>query len=167
MTEYRVDERPNRAPTHPGIVLKRSVLPEIGISIVKAASELGVSRQILHRILSAKAPITSEMAVRLGKFCGNGPELWLAMQQRYDLYHAQRKLEAEVANIPTHSSTEPRYRFEVFKDNIDEWRWRLVMDNGEVMHSSTGYASKQASIRSADQFIKAIGACNIRTRQEA
>jgi plasmid maintenance system antidote protein VapI len=41
------------------------------------------------------------MAVRLGKFCGNGPELWLRMQQAYDLWHARRALKAEIARIPT------------------------------------------------------------------
>jgi plasmid maintenance system antidote protein VapI len=41
------------------------------------------------------------MAVRLGKFCGYGPELWLRLQQAYDLWHAARALKAEVARIPT------------------------------------------------------------------
>ena len=35
-------------------------------------------------------PVSPEMAVRLGKFCGNGPELWPRMQQAYDLWHAER-----------------------------------------------------------------------------
>ena len=30
--------------------------------------------------------VTPEMAVRLGKFCGNGPGLWLRLQQTYDLF---------------------------------------------------------------------------------
>jgi len=41
------------------------------------------------------------MAVRLGKFCGNGPDLWLRMQQLFDLWHAERKLRGEVSRIPT------------------------------------------------------------------
>ena len=36
-----------------------------------------VARQLLHRILAEKAPVTPAMALRLGKFCGNGPDLWL------------------------------------------------------------------------------------------
>jgi antitoxin HigA-1 len=43
------------------------------MSVARAAKALGVSRQILHKILAEKAPVTPEMAVRLGKFCGNGP----------------------------------------------------------------------------------------------
>ena len=97
-------KRPVRAPTHPGAILREDVLPAIGRSVAKAAGDLGVTRQHLHRILAETAPISPEMAVRLGKFCGNGPELWLRMQQAYDLWHAQRALKAEVSKIPTAKS---------------------------------------------------------------
>ncbi len=40
--------------------------------------------------------------MRLGKFCGNGPGLWLSMQQSYDRWHAEAKLADEVAQIPEH-----------------------------------------------------------------
>ena len=41
------------------------------------------------------------MAVRLGKLCGNGPNLWLNLQQAFDLWHAERALAKAVAKIPT------------------------------------------------------------------
>ena len=44
------------------------------------------------------------MAVRLGKFCGNGPHLWLRLQQDYDLWHAARALKREIKRIPTHET---------------------------------------------------------------
>src|SRR5436305_10405092 len=93
--------RPARAPTHPGAILREDVLPAIGEAVAGAARKLGVTRQHLHRILAEKAPVSPEMAIRLGKFCGNGPELWLRMQQAYDLWHAERALKAEIAKIPT------------------------------------------------------------------
>lgn len=46
------------------------------------------------------------MALRLGKFCGNGPGLWLRMQQAYDLWDAERALKAEIAKIPTAKARE-------------------------------------------------------------
>jgi len=49
--------------------------------------------------------ITPEMAVRLGRFCGNGPELWLRMQQAYDLWHAERVLADRLERIPVHRTT--------------------------------------------------------------
>ena len=35
------------------------------------------------------------------RFCGNGPNLWLGMQQAYDLWHAERALRKEIVKIPT------------------------------------------------------------------
>lgn len=93
--------RPSRPPTHPGAVLREDVLPALRMSVTDVAAHLRVSRQTLHRILAEKASITPEMAVRLGKFCGNGPGLWLRMQQAHDLWHAERTLKDEVKAIPT------------------------------------------------------------------
>jgi addiction module HigA family antidote len=44
--------------------------------------------------------ISPEMAVRLGKFCGNGPGLWLRMRAAYDLWHAERRMKDELRRIP-------------------------------------------------------------------
>jgi addiction module HigA family antidote len=93
--------RPARPPTHPVAILREDILPAIGEGVASAANKLGVTRQHLHRVLAEKASVSPEMAIRLGKFCGNGPELWLRLQQAYDLWHAQRALKAEIARIPT------------------------------------------------------------------
>jgi antitoxin HigA-1 len=93
--------RPSREPTHPGVVLRETVLPALKMSVAEAAGHLGVTRQTLHRILSERTSVTPEMALRLGKFCGNGPGLWLRMQQVYDLWRASEKLRDEVKRIPT------------------------------------------------------------------
>ncbi len=99
MAECRVAHR-KRAPTHPGAILRENVLPHLKLSVSEAARQLRVSRQTLHRILVGTAAVTPAMAVRLGKFCGNGPGLWLRMQQAYDLWHAERRLRDEVERIP-------------------------------------------------------------------
>lgn len=101
MSEYRVTQRPQRAPTHPRAILRDDILAGLGVSVSEAARQLRVTRQTLHRILAGTAAITPDMAVRLGKFCGNGPALWLRMQQAYDLWHAERRLRREVERIPT------------------------------------------------------------------
>ena len=87
--------------THPGAVLREDMLPALGMSIIKVAKCLGVSRQMLHKILAEKAPVSPEMALRLGKFCGNGPDVWLAMQTNYDLALAKIELAEEIKRIPT------------------------------------------------------------------
>src|SRR5579885_2897397 len=94
-----------RPPTPPGAILRADVLPALGLSVSEAARQLGVTRQTLHRIMAEKVSITPEMAVRLGRFCGNGPGLWLRMQQAYDLWHAERVLADRLERIPVHRTT--------------------------------------------------------------
>lgn len=72
-------------PTHPGEILREDVLPALGISKTEAASDLRISRQQLYDILNEKKPVSSRMAHRIGKLTGTSPELWAAMQMRYDL----------------------------------------------------------------------------------
>ena len=41
------------------------------------------------------------MALRLGKLCGNGPDLWLNLQRIYDIKKAEEQLGDALAAIPT------------------------------------------------------------------
>lgn len=94
---------PRRQPTHPGEILREDVLPALRLSVSEAARQLRVTRQTLHRILSGRSAVTPEMALRLGRFCGNGPDLWLRMQQAHDLWRAREELRAELDQIPEHA----------------------------------------------------------------
>ena len=105
MSEYTPKRDRSRCPTHPGEVLREDVLPVLGMSVTDAAKALRVTRQTLHRILAGTTAVTPEMALRLGKFCGNGPDLWLRMQEAHDLWHAERKLSGELAAIKTARAT--------------------------------------------------------------
>ncbi len=99
-----MDNRRTRPPSHPGELLREVVLPAMRVSVAQAASEMGVSRQQLYKILAEDRSITAEMATRLGKYCGNGPELWLNMQSAHDLWRAQQSLADELDEIPTRSA---------------------------------------------------------------
>ena len=99
--EYRVKGAPAWQPSHPGAVLREDVLPTLRMSVKDAAEKLGVSRQTLHAILAERAAVTPQMAVRIGKFCGNGPGIWLRMQTAHDLWQAERDLAETVKTIPT------------------------------------------------------------------
>ena len=101
MSEYLVKRPLKRPPIHPGEVLREDVFPALGLSVSEAARQLGISRQQLHRVLACTHPITTEMALRIGKFAGNGPSLWLRMQQAYDLWHAEQRMESELSKIET------------------------------------------------------------------
>ena len=102
MTDYAAKHPPKMQPAHPGAILREDVLPALNLPVAEAARQLRVSRQALYAILSERSAVSSDMAVRLGKFCGNGPELWLRMQAAHDLWHAERRLRHEVEKIPGH-----------------------------------------------------------------
>jgi addiction module HigA family antidote len=101
MVEYYVKRPLKRPPIHPGEILREDVLPSLGLSISEAARRLNISRQQLHRVLACTHPITTEMALRIGKFAGNGPGIWLRMQQAYDLWHAEQRMKDELSKIET------------------------------------------------------------------
>jgi addiction module HigA family antidote len=96
-------KRARRTPIHPGEILREDVLPALQLSVSEAARQLRVTRQALHRVLAGQAGVSPEMAVRLGRFCGNGPALWLRMQQSYDLRRAEERLAGELEKIPAHT----------------------------------------------------------------
>jgi len=102
---HQTATRPQRRqpPTHPGAILRHDVLPALNLSVAEAARQLRVTQQTLHRVLSGRSGVSADMAVRLGKFCGNGPGLWLRMQQAYDLWHAEQRLREELERIPGHA----------------------------------------------------------------
>ncbi len=100
MTDFALRD-PTRRPTHPGAILREDVLPALRIGVTEAAQKLGVSRQALHAVLSERASVTPEMAVRIGKFCGNGADVWLRMQMVRDLWETRQRMAGVVDSIPT------------------------------------------------------------------
>jgi len=105
MREYPAKHPPKMEPAHPGEILREDMLPPLGLSVSEAARQLRVSRQMLHSILAGRSAVSPEMAVRLGRFCGNGAEFWLRVQGAHDLWHAERKLRAEMRQIPEHAAS--------------------------------------------------------------
>ncbi|MEZ5744023.1 MAG: HigA family addiction module antitoxin [Sphingomonadaceae bacterium] len=87
-------------PVHPGEMLREDILPAVARPKTEIARLLGISRQTLYDILNEKQPITAHMALRLGKMCGKGPDIWLNMQKRYDLKIAERELGDALDAIP-------------------------------------------------------------------
>lgn len=79
-------------PAHPGSILLEEVLKPSNLSITKASEHLGVSRKTLSAICNGRAAITSETARRL-EIVFNAPsaDMWLRMQNAYDLYHLRKE----------------------------------------------------------------------------
>jgi antitoxin HigA-1 len=78
-------------PPHPGETLREDVLPELGLTVTQAATELGINRVTLSRVLNGKAGISIDLALRLEAWL-DGPtaESWLRGQLAYDLWQAEQ-----------------------------------------------------------------------------
>lgn len=72
-------------PPHPGLSVRFDCLEPLGLSIAEGANVLGVTRQAMNNLVSGKAGISAEMAIRLEKAFGGGAETWLRMQAAYAL----------------------------------------------------------------------------------
>ena len=77
-------------PPHPGRLVRHECLEPLGLSITKAAEILGVTRLTLSNLVNGKNGVSTEMAIRLSKAFGSGPEVWLGMQMDYDLAQAEK-----------------------------------------------------------------------------
>jgi len=77
-----------RPPVHPGRILKNHHLLPLSISLTELARVLGVSRKTISKIVNERGAITPDMALRLSRAFNTTPDLWLGLQQEYDLWHA-------------------------------------------------------------------------------
>ncbi len=84
-------KRGKRAPGHPGGILKRQYLEPLGLSVADLARTLGMSRKTVSKIVNDRGSVSADMALRLSQAFGTTPELWLNLQQSYDLWHAAKE----------------------------------------------------------------------------
>lgn len=77
-------------PVHPGEILKEDILPSVGLSVTAAAKALGISRQMLHDILSKRRPLSAAMCLKVSRLLGSSPEVWMRLQAAYDLKMAEQ-----------------------------------------------------------------------------
>jgi len=79
-------------PVHPGEVLKELYLEPLCITVTDLADNIGVARRTISLIINGHSGISAEMALRLSKAFSTSPELWLNLQQRFDLWNASKKV---------------------------------------------------------------------------
>ena len=79
-----------RQPTHPGEILKYHYLEPLNLTTSDLADAVGVSRKTISKLINERGSVTPEMALRLSIAFKTTAQLWLNLQQSYDLWHAQR-----------------------------------------------------------------------------
>jgi addiction module HigA family antidote len=85
---------------HPGEILNDE-LKELGISAAALARALHVPTNRVTSILNGQRAITADTALRLGRWLGTGPELWLNLQTAYELRRAQQEGGQEIERCVT------------------------------------------------------------------
>lgn len=78
-------------PPHPGFLVREQCLAPHNLGVVDGARLLGVSRQALSNVVTGRAGISPEMAVRLAKAFGGSDEHWLQLQLAYDLAQVRKR----------------------------------------------------------------------------
>ena len=78
-------------PIHPGEVLLEDFMKPLGLSQYRVAKDIGVPALRISRIVNGKRTVTADTAMRLARYFGTSPDVWLRLQARYDLEVAQRE----------------------------------------------------------------------------
>ncbi len=83
--------RVQREPTHPGEILKEEFLEPLHITQTQLAKDLNTSFRAINELINQKRGITVEMALKLAKYFNTTAQLWLNLQNEYDLYKVLNK----------------------------------------------------------------------------
>jgi antitoxin HigA-1 len=86
-------------PMHPGEVLREEFLIPLGLSAGALAKACGVPRTRIERIANEETAITADTALRLGKALGTSAELWLNLQNDFDMRTAKGRIGKELEKI--------------------------------------------------------------------
>jgi addiction module HigA family antidote len=99
-------------PVHPGEVLLEDFMKPAGLSQYRVAKDIGVSPLRISQIIRGKRSVTAETALRLARYFGTSPAVWLRLQARYDLEIAEsqiaRRIKQEVKVLKFQSMPEHR-----------------------------------------------------------
>ena len=88
-----------RTPIHPGEILGDE-LKEIGISAAELARTLEVPANRISQIIARKRTISADTALRLARYFGTSPDLWMNLQKTYELDLARQQLGKAIRHIP-------------------------------------------------------------------
>ncbi|HKV74608.1 MAG TPA: HigA family addiction module antitoxin [Gemmatimonadales bacterium] len=88
-------------PRHPGEFLLEEFLKPLNLTQANAAHGMGISFARLNEILNGKRPVTLDTALRIGRYFGTEPNLWISLQRTWDLWEARQDptIKAELEQI--------------------------------------------------------------------
>ena len=78
-------------PVHPGEVLAEDFMKPLGLTQYRVAKDIGVPALRISQIMRGQRSVTADTALRLARYFGTSPDVWLRLQAAYDLEVAQRR----------------------------------------------------------------------------
>lgn len=78
-------------PVHPGEFLLEDFMKPLGLSQYRLAQDIGVPALRISQIVNGKRSITADTALRLARYFGTSPDVWVRLQARYELEIADQK----------------------------------------------------------------------------
>jgi len=98
--EEEMNARNGMRPVHPGEVL-REELDELGLSANALSKALGVPVNRVTMILNGQRGVTADTALRLARYFGTTPQLWLNLQKTWELRRTEIEAGREIAEQVT------------------------------------------------------------------
>lgn len=83
-------------PIHPGEILFEEFMKPLGVSQNGLARDLDVPVSRIAGLVKGERSVTADTALRLARFFGTSPDLWLGLQAEYDLRVARRRTGDEI-----------------------------------------------------------------------
>lgn len=91
-------------PVHPGEILAEEFLSPLGMSARALAAAIDVTPARISDIIAVRRGVTADTALRLARYFGTTPQVWLNLQMNYDLEVASRDLAQLIARIRPRAS---------------------------------------------------------------
>ena len=81
----------HRAPTHPGAILLDEFLKPLEMTQAEAAEKMGISTNRLNELIRGKRGVTPDTALRLAKLLKTSAEVWMRLQNDFDLWYVMQE----------------------------------------------------------------------------
>ena len=91
-----MDAKNGMRPVHPGEIL-REELDAMGLSANSLSKALGVPVNRITMILNGQRGVSADTALRLARYFGTTPQLWLNLQKTWELRRAEIDKGREIA----------------------------------------------------------------------
>jgi addiction module HigA family antidote len=84
-----------RPPVHPGEYIAET-LEELDMSARELAAALDIPANRITEIIRGRRGVSADTALRLGRWLGTGPDVWMNLQKSWELETAEQEHGAEI-----------------------------------------------------------------------